>query len=91
QAGHSAVLFRKKHPLLGLQLVNIFSKAPLFIYSAFDFFFLKRLFKKIGAKKSNLRLENKLRYFFHALGIKEAQDQKVKFPSTENIFSKYTG
>ncbi|MFC1516941.1 glycosyltransferase family 2 protein [Candidatus Margulisiibacteriota bacterium] len=87
QAGHSAVLFRKKHPFVGLHLVNIFSRIPYALYSVFDSFLLKRLFNKVS---QNIKLENKLRYFFHSLGIAEALNNKKDFPSTEEVFNKYS-
>lgn len=91
QAGHSAVLFRKKHPLLGLHLVNIFSRSSYYLYSAFDHLLLKRLYKKLAAAKNRTALENKLRYYFHALGIAEALNDKLTLPATAEIFQKYSG
>jgi glycosyltransferase involved in cell wall biosynthesis len=94
QAGHSAVLFRKKHPLIGMQLVNVFSLAPYFYYSFNKNKALSSLFNKIRKAESKkdpkkAALENKLRYFFHSLGIYEAKYPKKELPETKDYFQKY--
>lgn len=88
QAGHSAVLFRKKHPLLGIQLVNPFSKIPYKLYTALDSLLLKNIFTKIKKQQNNVSLENKLRYFFHSLGIFE-NSTGTKLPATEEYFKSF--
>ncbi len=87
QAGHNAVLFRRKHRWLGLQLVNPISRASYYIYTAFKQALLKRLCQKIKKCPESKKLKNELRYFFHSLGIAEARVKSVHFPSTEKFIT----
>jgi glycosyltransferase involved in cell wall biosynthesis len=87
QAGHNAVLFKKKHRWLGWHLVNPVSRSSYFLYKAFDFWPLKRLHKKLLLHKDDVQLQNKLRVFFHSLGIAEKLAKKNKLPKTEDLFA----
>ena len=87
EAGHNAVLFRKKHPWIGLQLVNPISRSAYYLYTLFGQARLKQVLRKLRLSPDNKLLQNKLRNFCHSLGIAEALHPKLKLPTTEELLA----